>query len=169
LLAANRKNLAMVAFSTLLAIRTLHIQPLSACLLSLGAAMLPAIGLAAPQPATFGFDHAPGIQRCGGVASVAGSASWSDPIYTAWDYSTTNSKAHLVLKLKNQIERYPAMRQVGEGTITYTANPPGSSVSLSFPSSSDGHQSVGGRGSLQLLSPGDSSPLSISVRAMEGC
>ena len=147
----------------------MRISQLSACLLSLGATMLPAIAWAAPQPATFGFDDAPGIQGCGGVASLAGAAPWSDPIYAAWDYSTASSKAHLVLKLNNQIERYPAMRQVGAGTITYTANPPGSSVSLSFPSSSDGHQSVGGSGSLLLLAPGDSSPLTISVLAVEGC
>ena len=58
----------MVDFRTLIAISTMRISQLPACLLSFGATMLPAIAWAAPQPATFGFDDAPGIQGCGGVA-----------------------------------------------------------------------------------------------------
>jgi hypothetical protein len=138
----------------------------SACAILLGSAQL---GQAAPTASTFGYDDAPGVQGCGGVGSLPGNKAWSDPIYAAWDFVQGSSQAHLVLKLNGQIQRYPALRSQAGGLITYSANPAGVQPTLSFPNTGDGHQTVGGAGSLQLFSPGDSAPVSLPILAVEGC
>lgn len=132
----------------------------------LGAAQL---GQAAPTASTFGYDDAPGVQGCGGVASLPSNKAWSDPIYAAWDFVQGSNQAHLVLKLNGQIQRYPALRSQATGLITYSANPAGVQAIISFPNTGDGHQTVGGTGSLQLISPGDSAPVSLAILAVEGC
>ena len=138
----------------------------SACAILLGAAQL---GQAAPTASTFGYDAAPGVQGCGGVASLPSNKAWSDPIYAAWDFVQGSNQAHLVLKLNGQIQRYPALRSQASGLITYSANPAGAQATLSFPNTGDGHQTVGGTGSLQLFSPGDSAPVILAILAVEGC
>ena len=138
----------------------------SACAILLGAAQL---GQAAPTASTFGYDDAPGVQGCGGVASLPSNKAWSDPIYAAWDFVQGSNQAHLVLKLNGQIQRYPALRSQASGLITYSANPAGVQATLSFPNTGDGHQTVGGTGSLQLFSPGDSAPVILAILAVEGC
>ena len=138
----------------------------SACAILLGSAQL---GQAAPTASTFGYDDAPGVQGCGGVGSLPGNKAWSDPIYAAWDFVQGSSQAHLVLKLNGQIQRYPALRSQAGGLITYSANPAGVQATLSFPNSGDGHQTVGGAGSLNLMSPRDSTPVIRPILAAEGC